>query len=117
MTRAGQDAAILTPGHCLNLCSRGGAATLPRQEAERKRCAGGRAAWMPREACGAMDGPSRRAPGATMERGNPTKSGRMQGQAFLVSFLATEKRDSPGGETRTRSPLDKQLGSGRSSNT
>ncbi|PZE09932.1 hypothetical protein DMX10_28630 [Pseudomonas sp. 57B-090624] len=39
----------------------------PLQEAERSRCAGGRAAWMPREARQAMDGPSRRPPIATME--------------------------------------------------
>ncbi|MDH4565047.1 hypothetical protein E8F06_28990 [Pseudomonas sp. BN411] len=54
---------------------RGGAAAPPRQEAERNRCGGGRAAWMPREACGAMDGPSRRAPGTTMEGGNPGAAG------------------------------------------
>ncbi|MDH4584817.1 hypothetical protein E8F20_23420 [Pseudomonas sp. BN415] len=53
----------LTPGR------QGEAATTPLQEAERNRCAGGRAAWMPREAFGAMDGPSRRAPGARMEGG------------------------------------------------
>ncbi|QEY65016.1 hypothetical protein FXN65_24235 [Metapseudomonas lalkuanensis] len=47
----------------------------------------GRAAWMPREACGAMDGPSRRAPGATME-GAPRRSrGRMPGQAFWFLFV------------------------------
>ncbi|GJN52367.1 hypothetical protein [Pseudomonas tohonis] len=44
-----------------------------------------------------MDGPLRRAPETMMERG---KSGfsqtRMEGQAFLVPFWATEKRDSPG---------------------
>ncbi|PZE11164.1 hypothetical protein DMX10_22495 [Pseudomonas sp. 57B-090624] len=34
----------------------------PLQEAERSRCAGGRVAWMPREARLAMDGPSRRPP-------------------------------------------------------
>ncbi|MNF45850.1 hypothetical protein D3C84_269950 [compost metagenome] len=50
----------------LKLRENGGARTAPLQEAERNRCRGGRAAWMPREACGAMDGPSRRAPGATM---------------------------------------------------
>ncbi|MDH4607082.1 hypothetical protein E8F12_00740 [Pseudomonas sp. BN102] len=43
--------------------------------------------------------------------------GRMQGQAFLVTSLVTERSDSPGGETGTRSPLEKQLDSGRSSNT
>ncbi|MDH4557707.1 hypothetical protein E8F11_21440, partial [Pseudomonas sp. BN417] len=41
------------------------------------RCRGGRAAWMPREACGAMDGPSRRAPGAMMERGKRSNSRRL----------------------------------------
>ncbi|PZE09478.1 hypothetical protein DMX10_30905 [Pseudomonas sp. 57B-090624] len=39
-----------------------GAAETPLQEAERSRCVGGRAAWMPREARQAMDGPSRRPP-------------------------------------------------------
>src|SRR5262245_55889 len=67
----------------------------PLQEAERNRCAGGRAAWMPREARRAMDGPSRRAPGATMQRGNPAQPGRMLGQAFW--FLWGDcQRDSPG---------------------
>ena len=42
--------------------SEGKAGNLPLQEAERSRCAGGRAAWMPREARQAMDGPSRRPP-------------------------------------------------------
>src|SRR5262245_8239631 len=36
---------------------------------------------------------------------------RMKGQALLVSFGATAKRDSPGGETETRSQLNNQLGS------
>ncbi|MDH4556868.1 hypothetical protein E8F11_17135 [Pseudomonas sp. BN417] len=114
------------PAHCLNLCSRGGAATPPRQEAERNRCAGGRAAWMPREACGARDGPSRRAPGAMMERGKfgearrgrrvPDAGASVFGFFFVGGIPTTEKRDSPGGETGTCSSLDKQLGSRRSSN-
>ena len=45
----------------------------------------GRAAWMPREARQAMDGPSRR-PQSDNGGGHPTQSGRMMGQALLVSF-------------------------------
>ncbi|PAU51297.1 hypothetical protein BZL41_26855 [Pseudomonas sp. PIC25] len=63
----------------------------PRQEAERNRRVGGRAAWMSREARLARDGPSRRAPGTAMEGGNPGAAGRgrlvrMPGQALLVTF-------------------------------
>ncbi|MDH4869697.1 hypothetical protein E8E91_02555 [Pseudomonas sp. BN515] len=75
MTRAGKFKVILKPIRRLKLGRSGGAATSPRQKAERNRCRGGRAAWMPREACGAMDGPSRRAPGATMEGGNRGEAG------------------------------------------
>ncbi|OWJ90426.1 hypothetical protein B6S59_27775 [Pseudomonas sp. A46] len=77
-----------------------------RQEAERNRRAGGRAAWMPREACGAMDGPSRRAPGATMQRGDPAKPGRMQGQA-LWFLSAIEKGTRPGGRNSNSQPARK----------
>ncbi|MCY1543429.1 hypothetical protein D9M68_792470 [compost metagenome] len=55
-------------------------------------------------------------------RGPRRSRGRMQGQAFLVTSLwcgipTFERSDSPGGETEIRSPPDKQVGSGRSSNT
>ncbi|MDH4554236.1 hypothetical protein E8F11_03435 [Pseudomonas sp. BN417] len=92
------------PSHCLNLRRRGGAATPPRQEAERNRCRGGRAAWMPREACGARDGPSRRAPGATMERGKfgAAKPG-CRGKPF-ASFGATAKGSRPGRRNRNSQP-------------
>ncbi|RJG13179.1 hypothetical protein D3879_07910 [Pseudomonas cavernicola] len=50
---------------------------------------------MPREPRWARDGPSRRAPGATMERGNPPQAGRMPGQALWVTFPAAGKSDSP----------------------
>ncbi|MNJ75753.1 hypothetical protein D3C77_729000 [compost metagenome] len=49
-------------------------------------------------------------------RGPRRSRGRMQGQVFWFLFNDW-KRDSPGGETETRSRLDKQLGSGCSSNT
>ncbi|MDH4560140.1 hypothetical protein E8F06_03890, partial [Pseudomonas sp. BN411] len=75
MTRDGEGQVILKPIHRLKLSEIGGVATTPRQQAERNRCRGGRAAWMPREACGAMDGPSRRAPGAMMERGKSGEAG------------------------------------------
>ena len=42
-----------------------------------------------------MDGPSRRAPGATMEGGHPAQPGRMQGQAFCF-LLGDCKREAPG---------------------
>src|SRR5262245_44084908 len=50
---------------------------------------------MPREACGARDGPSRRAPGATMERGNPGAAGagcRGKPFWFLLGRLPKETR-------------------------
>ena len=51
---------------------------------------------MPRETRWARDGPSRRAPGAMMERGNPAAGGAgCRGQAFLVTFSATGKSNPP----------------------
>ncbi|MDH4557331.1 hypothetical protein E8F11_19490 [Pseudomonas sp. BN417] len=102
----------------LKLSKQGGAATSPLQEAERNRCREGRAAWMPREACGARDGPSRRALGATMERGKrsnsrrlvtPAKPGPDAGASFLVPFHgaghpATGKGTRPGGRNRKPPP-------------
>ncbi|MDH4610961.1 hypothetical protein E8F12_20705 [Pseudomonas sp. BN102] len=88
-----------------------GLTTPPRQEAERNRCIGGRAAWMPREACGAMDGPSRRAPGATMQRGKSGAAGPgCRGKRF-GSFLAFEKGTRPGG--RNRNPKPTRQGAGQ----
>ncbi|MDH4558553.1 hypothetical protein E8F11_25845 [Pseudomonas sp. BN417] len=88
------------PTHGFQVCKKGGAATPPLQEAERNRCAGGRAAWMPREACGAMDGPSRRAPGAMMERGKSGAAGPgCRGKRF-ASFWATAKGSCPGGRNK-----------------
>ena len=68
----------------------------PSREAERRFCGVGRPAWMPGEPRWAMDGPWRRAHGAEPERGNlsAAKAGR-QGQAFLVTFSASGKSDSP----------------------
>ncbi|MDH4556609.1 hypothetical protein E8F11_15760 [Pseudomonas sp. BN417] len=80
------------PPYELKSSTNGGAATPPRQEAERNRCAGGRAAWMPREAFRAMDGPSRRAPGATMEGGKfgEAKPG-CRGKRFWLLFWRLRK--------------------------
>ena len=68
----------------------------PHREAERRFCAVGLPAWMPGEPRWAMDGPWRRAHGAKPARGNlsAAKAGR-QGQAFLVTFSASGKSDSP----------------------
>ncbi|MDH4610739.1 hypothetical protein E8F12_19540 [Pseudomonas sp. BN102] len=85
----------------LKPCRAAEAGTPPLQAAERNRCAGGRAAWMPREACGAMDGPSRRAPGAMMERGKFGKAGPGCRGKHFASFCGGRpsvdcKRESPG---------------------
>ncbi|MDH4562488.1 hypothetical protein E8F06_15955 [Pseudomonas sp. BN411] len=105
MTRVGAAKTILKPIHRLKLSEIGGAGTPPLQEAERNRCRGGRAAWMPREACGAMDGPSRRAPGATMKGGNPGEAGaECRGKRFGSFLWAAFRRLKKGlaweGETR-----------------
>ncbi|MDH4558459.1 hypothetical protein E8F11_25355 [Pseudomonas sp. BN417] len=85
----------------LKLSRSGGAAIPPLQEAERNRCRGGRAAWMPREACGAMDGPSRRAPGATMEGGEfgEAKPGCRGKRSWLLLWRLKEVTR-PGGRNR-----------------
>ena len=68
----------------------------PHREAERRFCAVGRPAWMPGEPRWAMDGPWRRAHGAGPERGNLSAAKAVrQGQAFLVTFSASGKSDSP----------------------
>src|SRR5690606_6275065 len=45
--------------------------------------------------------------GATMERRNPAKPGRIEGQAFLATFVATDKSSSPG---RAKPSPVRQLG-------
>ncbi len=83
----------------------------PLQEAERSRCAGGRAAWMPREARQAMDGPSRRPPEQRWSEGTKAKPGPDDGASFWFLFNDW-KRDSPGGaKPETSSELGNQLGS------
>ncbi|MBB4820747.1 hypothetical protein HNP29_004142 [Pseudomonas alcaligenes] len=78
------------------------------------------------DACGERTSvrPEGRAQRVTMmERGNPTQSGRMQGQASLVSFLwfgipTTEERNSPGkAKQKPSAKLGNQLNSKSSSNT
>ena len=68
----------------------------PHREAERRFCGVGLPAWMPGEPRWAMDGPWRRAHGAGPERGNLSAAKAVrQGQAFLVTFSASGKSDSP----------------------
>src|SRR5262245_15542312 len=89
----------------------------PLQEAERNRCAGGRAAWMPREPRRAMDGPSRQAPGARMERGTHGEAGAgCRGKPF-GSFRRLRKGLARGGETGTCWQLGNELGTEATSPT
>ncbi|PZE12394.1 hypothetical protein DMX10_16180 [Pseudomonas sp. 57B-090624] len=89
----------------------------PLQEAERSRCAGGRAAWMPREARQAMDGPSRRPPEQRWSEGTPAKPGPDDGASFLVPFQRLEKGLARGGETRIITRARQSAGLNSSSNT
>src|SRR5262245_1960505 len=81
----------------------------PLQEAERNRCVGGRAAWMPREARRAMDGPSRRAPGATMEGGKFGAAKPGCWGKFFASFSTIGKGSRPGGRNKTHRPRGNEL--------
>ncbi len=89
----------------------------PLQEAERSRCAGGRAAWMPREARQAMDGPSRRPPERRWSEGTPAKPGPDDGASPFGFFWVVrhpddcQKRLARGGETKSPPKLGNQLGS------
>ncbi|PNF80351.1 hypothetical protein CXK92_08955 [Stutzerimonas stutzeri] len=65
----------------------------PLQEAERRRCAGGREAWMPSEERWARDGPSRRPPEQRRSEGSFAKQNPYVGVAFfLVTFSWPDKK-------------------------
>ncbi|PZE10927.1 hypothetical protein DMX10_23460 [Pseudomonas sp. 57B-090624] len=95
----------------------------PLQEAERSRCAGGRAAWMPREARQAMDGPSRRPPEQRWSEGTPAKPGPDDGASPFGFFWVVrhpddcQKRLARGGETRNITRARQSAGLKSSSNT
>src|SRR5690606_5986988 len=68
----------------------------PLQKAERNRRSGGHATWMSREPRGLQGrtlGAGLR--GGGIREGSPASSGPYAGQAFLVPFVAFDKRDSP----------------------
>ena len=70
----------------------------PLQKAERSPRSGGHATWMSREPRGLQGrtlGAGLR--GGGIREGSPTPSGPYAGQAFLVPFVAFDKRDSPEG--------------------
>ncbi|HAW25628.1 MAG TPA: hypothetical protein DCX38_20140 [Pseudomonas sp.] len=65
----------------------------PLQEAERRRCAGGREAWMPSEERWARDGPSRRPPEQRRSEGSFAQQNPDAGVAFfLVTFSWPHKK-------------------------